>query len=553
MQSTCIDYKPRTPMRLAPIGVIAEKLRSRSPEVRAVALLHAQGHGSNARGLAAHVVTLLEDDERVAWHAASTLGVIAPGAADAVPPLVRLLENPKAPAKLVTRALFGLQKVGPEAWAALPALEPLYDGPHRPEVLAAMAAIAPNAPSVSPRIALALFDEDHRTQTAAADALARGGPVDAAVAQLRLHAFSFSKRKREAAHRALTTLAPLKPDAVTQLLRELIRAPTPARAVLVALQHLPSPLHPELAAFAARSLDSSDLEAVTWALKAVEKHGLDVDLRALLRRYSATTSGGLAGRVFATTARLLKGQERETVDAWLERVTKAEAINWYTVAEALKASPTESNIVALTRAAERFARTERSSVLDFHRKVRELTTVDVLDKAGVPVTDPYASEGDEPDIDPADADYPDFPRDEEPPPPGKLEPAEDAPSLDADLGHGLTLLGRSLTASPADLAAGLQTFFERQQGQSLDDAAVQGLAAVWAHCLVTRMTWRWARWVRGDERALVLASPLGTQMVFPAAWVRRQLKKREPTVLAQFNQLVAGHVPPPGDEPTALW
>ncbi len=540
-------------MRLAPIGVVAEKLRARSPDVRTVALLHARGHGTNARGLAAHVASMLEDDEGVAWHAAGTLRLVAPGAAEAVPVLLRLLEKPGADDKLVTRALFGLQMVGKEAWAALPALEKFLGGKHGGEALAAMAAIAPNAPSVAPRIAAALFSDDYGMHRAAEDALAAGGPVDLAVTHARLLLFSFSSKKREAAQRALYTLAPLKPQAVTQLLVHLARGSKPVRPLLAAMLKLPAPLHPVLARFAVDSLDGADLELVNLALDVVEKHQLEAPLAVLLHRHAGGGASGQAAYVFGHAARLLQGAERATVDAWLEKVTTANEVSWYAVADALRASPTESNVLALARAAQRFLKSkDRSGVLDFHRSLRELTTVDVLDRAGVPVTDPYA-EADAPEMDPADADYPDFPADDEPPPPGRLEEMSDAPPLLEDLGRGLSLLGRSPTATPQDLAQSLQAFLERQQGQSLDDAAVQGLAAVWAHALTTQLNWSWARWVRADERALALASPQRTHMVFPAAWVRRQLRKKEPTALLQFNLLVDGKVPPPDAEPTALW
>jgi len=356
-------------MRLAPIGVVSEKLRSRSNEARAAALAHAKGHGKNAGPLAAHIASMLSDPE----------------------PIPRL-------------AIEALAATGAEGWPALQVLEAL---PYGPVVLRAMAAIAPNAPSVEARLVEAVFGEDDALRAVAAAALANGGPVDAAAAQLRLRAFSFSKQKRQGAHRALAVLAPFRPQAVQKLVDELERGSNPKAALDAARKALQAPPPPAAAAEAPR---------------------------------------------------------------------------------------------------------------DEH------------------------------------PDFPDFPADEEKPEPGRLEPADDAPSIDADLNHGLSLLGRSLTARPADLADGLQTWFERQRdlGTSPDDAAVQGLAAVWAHCLMQGHRWSWARWVRAEERALVLASPEKSQMVFPAAWVRRQLRKKEPTAAQQFN-LLSGAENGSADEPTALW
>jgi hypothetical protein len=297
-----------------------------------------------------------------------------------------------------------LGAIGTEAWAALPVLETL---PYGPTVLRAMAAIAPNAPSVERRLLDALFGDDEALRQVANAALYAGGPVDAAVAQLRLRAFSFARHKRESAHRTLPLLAPLRPGAVQQLMTELQRGSNPKAALAAAVKALAAPPLPK---------------------------------------------------------------------------------------------------------------TRQPPETEF-------------------------------------PEFPEFPAEEEQQPKGRLEPADDAPSLDSELGHGLSLLGRSLTARPSDLAEGLQTYFVRQREQAAapDDAAVQGLAAVWAHCLMREHGWSWARWVRAGERALVLASPQRGQMVFPAAWVRRQLRKREPTVVAQFNMLAQGGAQGSTEEPEALW
>lgn len=544
-------------MRLAPIGVVAEKLRARSPEVRIAALAHVRGHGKDARALAAHVASMLAEEERVAWAATLAFDSVAAGAADAVPVLVRHLEQTPAEDRLVVRALEGLQRVGPEAWPALPVLEKLYDGPHRRLVLHAMAAIAPNAPSIAPRVVAMLFSDEDRDRIAAETLLARGdGPVDAALAQLRLNAFSFARKKRQAAHRALRALAAVRPVQVAQLVVELSRgAKPPLDCLLTAIRALPSPLRPELASLAVRCVLSDDLDVAHWAAQAVDAHDLAAPMEDVVRRHLSCGPDEPAGRVFAVAARRSNDSVRPLVDAWLRRVARLELRtdkrpSWPVVAEVLRASPTPENVIAVAQAAERFGKTHRTSLVELHRRLRQLTTPDVLDRAGVPLEDPYP---DEPELPPADADYPDFPTHDEPPPPGRLEEVSEAPPLLEDLGRGLSLLGRAPTAAPADLAQSLQTFLERQQGQSLDDAAVQGLAAVWAHALTTQLNWSWARWVRADERALALASPQRTHMVFPAAWVRRQLRKKEPTALLQFNMLAEGKAPPPGDEPAALW
>ncbi len=367
MQSTWLQYKRGLQMRLAPIGVVAEKLRSRVAEARAAALVHAKGHGKTAGPLASHIASMLSD-------------------AGQIPGL----------------AIDALAAIGAEGWAALPVLEAL---PYSPLVLRAMAAIAPNAPSVEARLVDAVFGDDAELQRVAVAALANGGPADAAVAQLRLRAFSFSRRKRESAHRALALLARVRPEAVQKLAQELERGSNPKAALAAAR-------------------------------------------------------------------------------------------------EALASVPT-----AAAKAAA-----------------------------------------------PPDGEYPDFPAEEEKQAAGRLEAADDAPPIDTELTHGLELLGRSLTARPADLADGLQSYFLRQRdaGASPDDAAVQGLAAVWAHCLIEGHRWSWARWVRADERALVLASPEKSRMVFPSAWVRRQLRKKEPTAAQQFAML-GGAETAAAEEPTAVW
>lgn len=416
-------------MRLAPLGVVAEKLRARSPQVRAVALIHARGHGENARGLATHIAAML-DDEAVAAVAVETLRAIGKGAGDATAVLVGLLDNGLAPEPVQRRALAALEHIAAEAWPALPMLERLYVGPLKREVLKAMAAIAPNAPKVAAHVVEAVFSEDAALAAIAFEALRAGGPVDAAVAQLRLRAFTFSRAKREGAHRALALLARVAPAPVSVLMAELARGSKPPTEPLVR---------------AAAMLPRAMLHAV---------------LQPLAERAQPPSV-----------------------------VTRVE-----------------------------------------------------------PPPEPPAPLGE-------DA-YPEFPKEEAVSAPGRLEPAADAPPIDGDLSHGLAMLGRSLTARPADLAEGLNTFFQRQQAEqreSPDDASVQGLAAVWAHCLMQQLGWSWKRWIRAGESALVLASPDARQMVFPAAWVRRQLRKKEPTALQQFNGLLSGNVAVEGDEPAALW
>jgi hypothetical protein len=394
-------------MRLAPLGVVTEKLRARSAEVRAAALVHARGHADSARALAAHVASMLDDVEEVAAPAAKTFRALAKGAADAVPVLVGLLQKPGASEQLVARALDALKQVGADAWAALPVLEAL---PPRKEVLETMAAIAPNAPKVTERLVEAVFGEIAGIARVAVRALEAGGALEPALVQLRLRAFAFPKAKRLSAHRALSILAPYRPTAVQQLVRELERGSNPTRA----LAHAKAALSSEITL------------------------------------------------------------------------------------------PSPPRV----------------------------------------------------ELPPGENDYPEFPQEQAAAKPSHLEPAPDAPTLEQELTHGLAMVGRSATATPIVLAQALHEWFEKQQAEARpapDDAGVQGLAAVWAHCLSKEFGWSWARYVRADERALVLASPEKGQMVFPAAWVRRQLRKKEPTVLALFSSISASAGSPPADEPSALW
>jgi hypothetical protein len=571
-------------MQLAPLGVLVDKLRARSPAVRIAALAHVAGHGSNAQPLAARVAALLTDDEDVSWHAAQTLRAIAPGATDAVPVLLEQLGHADAPEVVVRRALSGLQRVGPEAWAALPLLEKLLGGPRRAEAIEAMAAIAPDNPRVTAAILEAVFAADFAASRAGCEALRHGSPalLDLAAAQLRLRAFSFSKLKRDSALTRLYDFASLRPQSTTQLMLELARGSNPRKWILRAMEQLPAPMSPELAERARACLQEDDVQVQELALRVLEKHALGTEPRALVQRhFEAPAVGGpkgMAARVFAQAALMLAkagkldGAELEQVEAWLTRTLRLTPkqqpdLSWYTVrsvvAAAVKSSP-KGFLYAVTaaRAASRFMDTDESGVLDLHRTLRGLAASEAdwaaLAAAGVPRKDPYDDDAgdEEPEGEvPVDG-YPDIPDDIAPPPPSRLEPA-DAPDQRAELEHGLHVLGLGPTARPLQLAEALEAYFarrRREQPASPDAQATDGLAAVWAHCLMTGFRWRWAWYVRGlDEKALVLASPDGAYIIFPSAWVRRQLLKRESTALLQFNTLSQSLEPPKSSEPVALW
>jgi hypothetical protein len=509
------------------------------------------------------VATLLTDVEPVAEHASAALQHIAAGATDATAVLVELLMRPDAPDPLVSRALLGLRSIGPEAWSAIRLLEKMYDGPHRVKVLEAMAAIAPKAPKVAERLVEAVFSDEPALSRVAHEAL-RDELADAAAAQLRLRTFSFSKKKRAQAHRVAAAIARHRPEPVAQLMIELARGSRPARPILEVTCVLPLPVARELVAFATRYLSAEDVTLQELALRAMRKLPAVAPVAPLLERHEdAPPLAGASGRrarVFAEAALMLSQRgllgdaDRERVDAWLTRAAAVEpgkAIDWHTVATVWRAAPTPEHAQALTSAACAFAASDPSGVGELHRALRERLPPESLAHLGVPGdTDPIEAST------AAEAEYPEFPPDEVAAPPGRLEPAQ-VPPDGGELSLGLALTGRSLTATPADLAQSLQVFFERQQRESRpspEDAEVLGLGAVWAHCLMQAFKWSWAWYVRAPpERALVLASPDKNHMVFPAAWVRRQLRKREPTVQQQFEQIGAKRLPPPDAEPSALW
>lgn len=570
-------------MRLATLGVVAEKLRARSPEVRTIALIHAKGHGEKARPLAAYVATLLSDVEQVAWHATGTFGAIAAGAGDATSVLVDYLQREGAPPVLVTRALFGLQRIGPEAWAALPVLESMLEGPHRKDVIAAMAAIAPDNPKIAALIIESMFSDDYGVASTASDALRNGSAplLEAANHALRLRAFSFSKTKREQAHRVLATMARMRPQATQQLMFELARGSKPRWWLLVATAALPRPVAPALVQLAIDCLSSDDTGLEERALETLKAIGVAAEPRALVEKYATAVAvpggEGSEARVFAEAALMLAkggvlvGAGLQLVHAWLERAARADPakqkkVNWYTVRTVVRAAGLASqegwaHVVAIAKASQRYLGSDESGVLDLHRTLRELALTEgqqrELAKTGVPRDDPYASADDEDDEADAGAepDYPEFPADEAPAVPGALEPAAE-PDQTAELARGLAALGHGPAATPHELIESLQSFLQRQQREQLappDDAVTAGLAAVWAHALSAAFGWKWAHYVRGEERALVLADAGHGVMVFPLAWLRRQLRKRDPTALLQFNMVAAAKFPPKGDEPTALW
>src|SRR5262249_47335851 len=147
------------------------------------------------------------------------------------------------------------------------------------------------------------------------------------------------------------------------------------------------------------------------ALSAIERHHLDAPLGELVLRFRkslpAKGAKGQDARVFADAARMSAGKlsavERAALDAWLDQVVKAtDDVSWYTVSAAVKAAPERRDEVAA--AAERFSDKDASGVLDFKRAVGLPVPADEADGEAVV----------------ADAEFPDFPKEEEPAPQGKL-------------------------------------------------------------------------------------------------------------------------------------
>jgi hypothetical protein len=550
-------------VQLAPLEVVAEKLEARSPQVRAVAVIHAAGHGAAARGLATQLVRMLADVEEVAFHAMHALRAIGPGANE-VPALLELLQR-GGDARLVRRVLFLLGLVGPPARAALKAIERLAKGPDAADAISAMAAIAPEDPDVVELVAESIV---RRPVMFAAREPPPAAAIDRAV---ELMAAPGAKPD------ALPWLARWRPERIAPLLVERMRASKPNLQVMNAIRALPPP-HPEpLRALVLASLAAGDPLVEERALELLDPSLTELSpVRRLLEQHehgpAIAGPEGAGARVFAKAALALSargqltGAEHERVRAWLDRVVQlkpgVDKPSWYTVrvaVEAIAAVPDGwARVVAVTRAAQSFMDHDESGVLDFHRTLRKLVRTDAqraeLRGLGVPDRDPYDDDRQPADDAPPPADYPEFPPDEEPTP-GRFAPLRSAPDLRDDFARGVALLDATAQTPAAELVSLLQRYLQRhrrEQRPPPEPPAIAALAAVWAHCLISGLGWEWKIYSRGTEYSTVVASTERGEMFFPQQWVTRQFQKRDITAELTFNMCRErpAHAHP---EPVALW
>src|SRR5262249_13433747 len=146
---------------------------------------------------------------------------------------------------------------------------------------------------------------------AGCEALRRGSPalLDLATAQLKLRAFSFSRRKRESAQTLLYDFAGFRPEATTQLMLELARGSNPRKWLFRAMGQPPSPVNDALVDHARNGLSDDDAAVQELALLALKKHGVRAEPRALLHQHfeAPPVAGppGIAARVFAEAAQML--------------------------------------------------------------------------------------------------------------------------------------------------------------------------------------------------------------------------------------------------------
>jgi hypothetical protein len=481
----------RVVSKLSSLSTISEKLRSPTPDVRIVALIHARAHGAAARALAAEITQMLEDEQgAVQWHAMSAIMKVAHGAEDAVPIAQAQLAK-GAPPMLVSRALATLRAIGPVAERAKPNVMRIFetsdDGSRRADALETLVAIAPGDDDVRRLLLEALYRADYATSSRANRSLesAPEALIDHVADEVRTRGTAGTQGERLACAIILATLASKQPQLVRDFVPSLLEGldePCVSSA-LFAIGNLPRAFAVDLLDHVARVVAEGDLAASESAIEQLDRmdggaRTLPVLVQKLDQHMAAPPVGGQHGgaaRVFAAAAKVIAetpGAPSEPVVAkvteWLRAMISrtwenGEGPSWYTVRAvalaAAKMSPASADLgnVLFDLAAEsrKWLESDESGVMDFERALREALCVmgdppdlwNRFETLGIG-RDQASDQPEEED------DLPDYPPEVAAPKPRALKaspvPANQRRSLDEAVSRGETLVELGPGASPKE-------------------------------------------------------------------------------------------------------
>jgi hypothetical protein len=573
----------------APLSTLSEKLRSPTPDVRVVALLHARAHGAAAKSLAADIARMFEDESgAVQWHAMGAFIKVGHAAEDAVPVVQAQLAK-GAPPMLVSRALAALQTIGPAAHGAKADVVRLFeaaaDDGLRADALQALVAIAPGDTDVRELFVAALYRPEYQTSSQAKRSLecAPEELVDYIAEVVRQRGTDGTPDERRTCGSILMSLAPKRPELVKGLIPALLDPPdgTCVSAALFAMGQLPRGDAIELVEHVVRVAQSGDATASVSAIERLDEMGeggraLPVLVQKLDQHRDDAPLGGPEGnasRVFAAAAKLIAATPGPPVDevlpkliVWLRALPSRAwptdgGPSWYTVrkvvvaAARLAPSAPEVPQVLLDVAAEsrKWLESDESGVMDFERSLDEALHLmgdppalwKKLEALGVE----RAHATGEPDEE-TESELPDFPPEARAPKPKELKalplPAEQRRRVDEAVSVGETIVGLAPDASPSEVATAVDRAIARAKRAkvALPEPDAHALGVLWGKAVAYAAGWSWAVVVDGDDSYLSVVSKDLALACPVLVYMAEQAKPgSETTALLLFNMIVGGNVP----------
>ncbi len=589
----------------ASLSELRAKLTSANPDARAVALMHIQRHGADARELAVEVVKRLRDESPgVAWHVPGTFRALGAGVDEAAPELVRLLDEGKreGDGMLCSRTLHCLAVIGPAAAdaALTPLLDWLGDDKQATGALEALLQIAPDDERVEAALIDALFSDDFDRWSSAARALSFESTQAGAGVSLRKRVVDLlmtrlGSPQREQAARLIARLWELDPERAVGAVAELIvdkedtvvgaglslviatGKGASAEQLMVILREreaLTKRVVEALAALGEEAKDATDdllsllkttddawLRAAagkTLAAMAPDTSGLEEALSACLK--AGLESGGTpdfyplgdCGQALAVVGNG-SGASLDTLGWALAR-----SMQWwdecdYQVRDFLRkllrglvlAGPSAAPLLP-----ELIARlTDTDLGAELVEVIREIdpdgTTRAEVEAAGQP-WDGVADDGAAPG--PDERELPPLPDDA--PPPAGPELSDLAPDELADIARAVALAAERLDivgAEAAETVAAVRRWIAREKHNEdgLDEELAALVSLLWGEQLVRACAWHWCNNMAGEERMLAVASPDGAFACLPMSYVGELLEgRKDNTTELLFNMIFADNLPP---------
>jgi hypothetical protein len=104
------------------------------------------------------------------------------------------------------------------------------------------------------------------------------------------------------------------------------------------------------------------------------------------------------------------------------------------------------------------------------------------------------------------------------------------------------MVDTTLDAAPAEVVAAIDRFVTRSRRERTTVDPFP-LGILWGDAVARAVGWKWRELVRGDARALAIATPDHTIACDVVDMFRRQLERRDTTIVLLFNMIVADKLP----------